>query len=669
MSRLHPKSEIELLEVPVEVCILRDGKALMTQVFQHTPIRFGRILDNDIVLPFDGVSRHHCELRFQAEKWTLEDLKSLNGVSVNGERVSSATFDKLGEFELKPVMISLKIVKPSTLSSQDTLTGSEPVLSERISSSDATVVGEDPQSVSAKRLHAEKPKPQAARDAAEARARSATTKRPLLEINGISLMGEIHPFIEKAKARAVQVTVLWHEVLLSVDEFLPGEEMMIEINGIRLRLGRVGRDRSEIRCPTGTTFVDRPGNESMLLPSAPATWMAKGGLQILARYAPQSRRPQPSFISFVESELVDPLVVSGIVHGALALATVTIAVKETAKKAPPERVARIIASMPAPTPTPKPFAKATPPPVPTATPPPIAKATPKPTPVAIATPKPVVKADPTPPPKVEKKVAHKITPKAPPKAERKLASRPPPKAAPPESAEKSAPTPIEKPIAKATPPPATAMPKPFDAASVGALKALSILSANKDSTPNVEKIIVRKTASSGDSANAPPTTAQMMNGLPKGETRPTDGSVGGLSLPVASGSDGYGTAGYSSKTGKRNVLGSVIGGATFTAIAKTEGLSREQVMKVVQKHQSQIQQCYERALMDDSTLTGRAEFEWEINSKGAVTATSVTVKETNLKRGEKLIDCVKGIFRAMKFPTSKNGETTTPTIGLPFGRL
>ena len=95
MSKLHPKSEIELLEVPVEVCILRDGKALMTQVFQHTPIRFGRILDNDIVLPFDGVSRHHCELRFKGGKWTLEDLKSLNGVSVNGERVSSATFDKL----------------------------------------------------------------------------------------------------------------------------------------------------------------------------------------------------------------------------------------------------------------------------------------------------------------------------------------------------------------------------------------------------------------------------------------------------------------------------------------------------------------------------------------------------------------------------------------------
>ena len=81
-------------------------------------------------------------------------------------------------------MISLKVVKPSTLPSQETLTGSEPVISDRISSSDATVVGDDPQSVSAKRLHAEKPQPQAAREAAEARARATTGKRPLLEIYG-----------------------------------------------------------------------------------------------------------------------------------------------------------------------------------------------------------------------------------------------------------------------------------------------------------------------------------------------------------------------------------------------------------------------------------------------------------------------------------------------------
>ena len=158
-----------------------------------------------------------------------------------------------------------------------------------------------------------------------------------------------------------------------------------------------------------------------------------------------------------------------------------------------------------------------------------------------------------------------------------------------------------------------------------------------------------------------------MAALPKMESR--SAGVSGLSLPVATGKDGYGTAGYSNRTGKRNVMGSVIGGATFTEIAKTEGLAREQVMNVVQNHQSQIQKCYESALMGDSNLAGRAEFEWEITSAGTVTASSVTVKETNMKKADGLLGCVKDIFRKMIFPKAKNGATTTPTIGLPFGRL
>lgn len=217
----------------------------------------------------------------------------------------------------------------------------------------------------------------------------------------------------------------------------------------------------------------------------------------------------------------------------------------------------------------------------------------------------------------------------------------------------------------------TPTPKPFDASSVGALRALSLLTAPVSSNSS-ERIVVRKTAAAEDRAGgqevAPaPSTAQMMKNLPMTETKvDRDAS---LSLPVPSKDAAYGTAGYSGKTGKRGVLGSVIGGATYTEISKTEGLTREQVMKVVQKHHAQIQQCYERSLMNDQGLAGRAEFEWEIGAGGAVAADSVKVKETTLKNADTLIDCVKKVFLAMKFPTAKNGATTTPTIGLPFGRL
>lgn len=654
------KNQVELLQAPVEVCILRDGKPLMVQVFQHSPIRFGRILDNDIVLPFDSVSRHHCELHFKDGTWTLQDLKSLNGVQVNGQRVNTATFDHLGSFDLKPVTIQLRVVKTSATAHLDETapgadTGSA-TGSDAISGTDATLVGTNPR-IAAKRLHDEPARAPRFEQISEHVA-IPDKKTPLLRVDPVALMGDTHAMIDRSKSRAVQVTIMWHDVLLSVDEFVAGEDMIVELNGIFLRLGRAGRERSEIRCPTGTAFVDRPGHQSMLLPTAPATWMAEDGIKILARYVPQSKNRPSGLIPLIEGELVDPLVVSGLIHGAMAIATVTMTVKPAPPPKPvPDRVAKIITTTPAPTPTPPLIVKATPTPtpIPTPTPPVIAKATPTPKP----TPKPIAKAPVK--PKVEPKIAKKEEVSAAPKVEK--------------------PPVVKDKIAKANPPPMAPKveappaptPKPFNASSVGALKALSMLSSGPaPAASTTERIVVRRTANDeegGGSGSPNPTTSKIMSGLPVTTGGSANGVAGGMGLAVSSGGSGYGTTGFSGKTGKRNVLGSVIGGATYTEIAKTEGLSREQVMKVVQKHHTQIQQCYERSLMDAPDLAGRAEFEWEISAKGAVTVGSVSVKETSLKNGEKLIDCVKGVFLSMKFPAAKNGSTTTPTIGLPFGRL
>jgi outer membrane biosynthesis protein TonB len=647
-------SQIELLQTPVEVCILRDGKPLMTQVFQHTPIRFGRILDNDIVLPFDGVSRHHCELRFVDGKWTLEDLKSLNGVEVNGERVTSATFDRLGEFELKPVTIQLKVVKTATASAISTASDDE-TQPEHISATAETMIGPDPQKVASKRLHAEKPNSNR-EDHGQPKFESVSRKKPMIDVNGFALMAQTHGLAEKAKARAVQMTVLWHDVLLSVDEFLPGEDLIIEINGIFLRFGRAGRDRTDLRCPTGTAFVDRPGAESPLFPNAPATWMADDGIKVIARYVPQSRLKASGLSQFVDGDLVDPLFVSGLVHGALAIATATVTVKTPAPpKMVPERIAKIITTpiqppVLVPTPTPPMVVKATPTPAPT--PQPVVKATP---PVATPTPKPIARVEKQKPrPKIEKapdKKAEKILAK-------KVAPKQEPKVA------------RAEPLPKKIDAPPTPTPKPFNASSVGALKALSMLSMAPAPSTSAEKIIVRKYASDdhGSSNSPTPTTTKMMSDLPVSNNSAENAAANGMALATGKNA-GYGTGGFSGKTGKRGVMGSVIGGATYAEPAKTEGLTREQVMKVVQKHQIKIQQCYERSLMDDPSLAGRAEFEWEITAKGSVVANSVAVKETNLKNGEKLIDCVKDVFAGMQFPSAKNGSTTTPTIGLPFGRL
>lgn len=54
-------------------------------------IRIGRKDSNDLTIPHHSVSSKHCVLSFVDGQWILEDLKSLNGTFVNGERVSHRT--------------------------------------------------------------------------------------------------------------------------------------------------------------------------------------------------------------------------------------------------------------------------------------------------------------------------------------------------------------------------------------------------------------------------------------------------------------------------------------------------------------------------------------------------------------------------------------------------
>mgnify|MGYP001772933200 FL=1 len=49
----------------------------------------GRRESCDIVLRFSNVSAHHCQLTLTGGYWYVRDLKSRNGVKVNGVRVTS----------------------------------------------------------------------------------------------------------------------------------------------------------------------------------------------------------------------------------------------------------------------------------------------------------------------------------------------------------------------------------------------------------------------------------------------------------------------------------------------------------------------------------------------------------------------------------------------------
>ncbi len=60
-------------------------------------ISIGRELDNDFVINEAGVSRHHCKLSPIGQEWFVEDCKSVNGVLLNGTKITQGTPLKTGD--------------------------------------------------------------------------------------------------------------------------------------------------------------------------------------------------------------------------------------------------------------------------------------------------------------------------------------------------------------------------------------------------------------------------------------------------------------------------------------------------------------------------------------------------------------------------------------------
>jgi SARP family transcriptional regulator, regulator of embCAB operon len=82
----------------------RGGKIDLTFPIQGPRTTIGREADNLIQLPHDKVSKHHA-IVLQAEGgWLIEDLRSTNGVFVNGKRIEGVQLKegdivKIGPYE------------------------------------------------------------------------------------------------------------------------------------------------------------------------------------------------------------------------------------------------------------------------------------------------------------------------------------------------------------------------------------------------------------------------------------------------------------------------------------------------------------------------------------------------------------------------------------------
>lgn len=149
-----------------------------------------------------------------------------------------------------------------------------------------------------------------------------------------------------------------------------------------------------------------------------------------------------------------------------------------------------------------------------------------------------------------------------------------------------------------------------------------------------------------------------------GKMQVSEGSASSVGQQV--GKVGYQT-GIGGVTGKRNVVSGVLGTPQLQESAIPQGINQDQVMSIVNKYLKDIHRCYERSLMDDSNLSGRIEYEWNIGPSGIVS--SAKVKRSDMSNSDALSKCVIAIFYKMKFPAAKNGQPTVTTIGFPFGKL
>jgi hypothetical protein len=74
-------------------------------------VKIGRGKHNDIVIGNDSVSGSHCVLSLRNDEWMVADLKSGNGVLVNGKQVSQATLRPNDVIELGDIKMRFLLNK------------------------------------------------------------------------------------------------------------------------------------------------------------------------------------------------------------------------------------------------------------------------------------------------------------------------------------------------------------------------------------------------------------------------------------------------------------------------------------------------------------------------------------------------------------------------------
>lgn len=639
------------LSTPIHLLIKEGAKVIFDKSFDTLPIVIGRGTHCDVPLPnYNWISKQHVKLSMENDRLVVIDLKSANGINVDGQTSRYAFANDNTIITIGPLTVRLtfqKQVQPQKIVNHDleqTLT-----FRKNLESSSPSFRPE----------YQAPPKAAASVDAVD-----------MLRLNHLSANIEKLP----RQNRVIEAHVVWRGVVYDSRLFRHGESICIGSTRKGLYLPTLKRDfeigkfdganlttyipekmngvlrtqgKSQVNLQDLLRAQAHPGkNRNYTLKLGPTDLIELDfghGVQLHMRYAPAPR--QLSKKSMVEPDelLQKTMTGSGLVHMAFLFIALFFAPQIHAPKIKnvPPRIAKLLVQPP----------KVEEPPPP---PPPVPEKKPEP-PKIVAKEPPIQKEIPKKVPPKPKKVVVKVNP-----VMKKMNKLPEPvvvKTPPVVVAQPTPPTPA--------PPAPTPAPPPKKVEELGALAALGAISSPSQTVSN-QPVAINVNPNAGGQTSMS-TTGVIGAIKAKGGKLEAGGFAGVKTTGKGFGTgSGYGVAGLQGQAGSRGIAGAVVGTPSLMKSSKTEGLSQKEVMEIVRKHAGKIQQCYERSLLSNPSLVGRVEYEWYITPKGAVEWAKV--KRSEISGGDNLNECVANIFRAMKFPVAKNGESTTPSIGFPFGR-
>jgi hypothetical protein len=97
-----------------------------------------------------------------------------------------------------------------------------------------------------------------------------------------------------------------------------------------------------------------------------------------------------------------------------------------------------------------------------------------------------------------------------------------------------------------------------------------------------------------------------------------------------------------------------------------EGLTREEIQRVLKRVMPQIKYCYEKELNREPTLEGKLTTAWTITKDGTVSGAQLSATTMQKTGGDQVGSCVTRILGRLQFPSPRGGGQVVVTYPFVF---